>query len=192
MDLSLHQRRVCVIGDNADIGQICGDAFAAEGATLIAAERAEDADVVVAIERTFPPVAHEQISAAQLTAAWADIEHMAAVYRRALPRMKQQQWGRLIYVGSLAAKELSEQPEHIGRAVGLGALGMQKTLSGEIGPFGITCNSVLWDPRYLQGAERASGLTAIGAATAFLASDGAAYLTGISMTIDHAQSAGTF
>jgi NAD(P)-dependent dehydrogenase (short-subunit alcohol dehydrogenase family) len=168
MDLALQLRRVCVVGDNLEIGQACKDIFAAEGATLVAANSASQADIIVIIERNFSALPHEDVHAQQLTTAWSDIEDMASIYRRALPHMKQQRWGRLIYVGSLAAKEVSDQPGYESRAIALGALGMQKALSGEMGPFGVTCNSVPWSAYSMQGNTYTAGLTAIGAAVAFL------------------------
>ena len=87
--------------------------------------------------------------------------------REVAPGMKEKKWGRIVTLGSIAAKE----PHHIipmpiHNLVRPAAHGLSKTLSNELGKFGITVNTVgtgriaTTDPQgsfrrtYREGAER--------------------------------------
>ncbi len=131
--------------------------------------------------------------------------------RAVLPHMKQQRWGRIINFTSRSLKEPIPNLI-ISNAVRLAVGGMAKTLAGEVAPFGITvnnlCPGVTSTDRAIElAAERAArkaitvadelAATAsqipIGrlarpeeqaAAAAFLASDLAGYITGVSLLVD--------
>jgi len=119
-----------------------------------------------------------------------------------LPGMKQQRWGRIISITSMAVK----QPVNnliLSNSVRASVVGLIKTLSNELGMYNITVNNVM--PGYTE-TERlkeliennpsfASAKTEIplgrfgkpeefAAAVAFLASDRASYITGVSLAID--------
>jgi 3-oxoacyl-[acyl-carrier protein] reductase len=142
-----------------------------------------------------------------------DLTFLSAVrlIRGVLPDMKAQQWGRIINFTSRALKEPIPNLI-ISNAVRLAVGGMAKTLAGEVAPHGITVNNICPGPtttdRALElAANRAEqkgismeeelSLTAqnipLGrlarpeepaAAAAFLASETAGYITGISLLID--------
>jgi 3-oxoacyl-[acyl-carrier protein] reductase len=119
-----------------------------------------------------------------------------------LPGMKEKKWGRIIAITSQAVK----QPVNnliLSNAVRSSVAGLMKSLSNELGVYGITVNSVL--PGYTRTARMAKliesnpsfssvateiPLGRIGtpeefaAAVSFLASDRASYITGISLPID--------
>lgn len=131
--------------------------------------------------------------------------------RAVLPDMKEQQWGRIINFTSRALKE-PIPGLMISNAVRLAVAGMAKTLAGEVAAYGITVNNLCPGPttteRALElAANRAEkkGITVeeelaqtardipLGrlarpeeqaAAAAFLASEWAGYITGISLLVD--------
>jgi 3-oxoacyl-[acyl-carrier protein] reductase len=119
-----------------------------------------------------------------------------------LPAMKQKQWGRIIAITSQAVK----QPVNnlvLSNSVRASVAGLIKTLSNEVGQFNITVNNVM--PGYTE-TERlkkllkndpafASGKSEIplgrfgrpeefAAAVAFLASERASFITGVSLAVD--------
>jgi len=119
-----------------------------------------------------------------------------------LPGMKQQRWGRIISITSMAVK----QPVNnliLSNSVRASVVGLIKTLSNELGMYNITVNNVM--PGYTETARLkeliennpsfASAKTEIplgrfgkpeefAAAVAFLASERASYITGVSLAVD--------
>jgi 3-oxoacyl-[acyl-carrier protein] reductase len=119
-----------------------------------------------------------------------------------LPGMKQQQWGRIISITSMAVK----QPVNnliLSNSVRASVVGLIKTLSNELGVYNITVNNVM--PGYTETARLkeliennpsfASAKAEIplgrfgkpeefAAAVTFLASQRAGYITGVSLAID--------
>jgi 3-oxoacyl-[acyl-carrier protein] reductase len=127
-----------------------------------------------------------------------------------LPGMKQQQWGRIISITSIAAK----QPVNnliLSNSVRASVVGLIKTLSNELGKFNITVNNVM--PGYTEtdrlkelmekNSSFASAKTEVplgrfgkpeefAAAVAFLASERASYITGVSLAVDGGWIKGVF
>lgn len=130
---------------------------------------------------------------------------------RVLPGMRERKWGRIIAVGSSGV--VTPLPNLAASNIGRAALsGLLKTLANEVGPDGVTCNMVLpgrIDTDRIQqldtlAAERqGKAVEAVrdgskasipvgrygtveefGAATAFLASQQAAYITGSQIRVD--------
>lgn len=119
-----------------------------------------------------------------------------------LPGMKAQRWGRIISITSQAVK----QPVNnliLSNSVRSSVVGLMKTLSNELGEYNITVNNVM--PGYTQTARLtkliadAAALAAItkeiplgrlgqpeefAAAVAFLASERASFITGVSLAVD--------
>jgi 3-oxoacyl-[acyl-carrier protein] reductase len=119
-----------------------------------------------------------------------------------LPGMKQQGWGRIISITSMAVK----QPVNnlvLSNAVRASVVGLVKTLSNELATYNVTVNNVM--PGYTEtdrlkeliekDPSFASAKTQIpmgrfgkpeefAAAVAFLASERASYITGVSLAID--------
>jgi 3-oxoacyl-[acyl-carrier protein] reductase len=119
-----------------------------------------------------------------------------------LPGMKQQRWGRIISITSITVK----QPVNnllLSNSVRASVTGLIKTLANELGMYNITANNVL--PGYTE-TERLKDLMSnspsfasvkneiplgrfgtpaeFAAAVAFLASERASYITGISLQVD--------
>lgn len=138
---------------------------------------------------------------------------MSAVYfaRAVLPRMRQNRWGRFITITSVSVKQPIDGLM-LSNSVRAAVAGLAKTLANEYGPDGITVNNVC--PGYTltdrleelaatlaQDAgmpretiyERWSAQTPLrrlgrpeefAAAVAFLASERAAYINGVSLAVD--------
>jgi 3-oxoacyl-[acyl-carrier protein] reductase len=119
-----------------------------------------------------------------------------------LPGMKQQRWGRIISITSMAVK----QPVNnlvLSNSVRVSVVGLMKTLSNELGPYTITVNNVM--PGYTETdrlkelIESSPSFTSVkteiplgrfgkpeelAAAVSFLASERASYITGVSLAVD--------
>ena len=119
-----------------------------------------------------------------------------------LPGMKERRWGRIISISSVAVK----QPVPgliLSNSVRTSIVGLVRTLANEVAPFGVTVNNVLpgytatermtkladTDPSFATVSadipmERLGTPQEFAAAVAFLASDRASYITGVSMPVD--------
>lgn len=120
-----------------------------------------------------------------------------------LPYMKQNKWGRIILITSLAAKEPITNLT-VSNGLRAGLLGLMKSISHEIGRYGITINALL--PGYTR-TERLSELqideaeiisqipvgrlgepSELAALATFLSSTQAAFITGQAIACDGGQS----
>jgi 3-oxoacyl-[acyl-carrier protein] reductase len=119
-----------------------------------------------------------------------------------IPGMKKNQWGRIIAITSMAVKQ--PVPNLIlSNSVRASVAGLIKTLASELGSFGITANTVMpgyTDTERLQklmekNPDFSSNLKGVplgrvgkpeefAAAVAFLASERASYITGVSLAVD--------
>lgn len=117
----------------------------------------------------------------------------------ALPGMKERRWGRILLVTSVAAREPMAGLT-ISNGLRAGLLGLAKSLSVEVAPFGVTVNGLL--PGYTDTErlrelqvpyEKISASVPAGrvgkpeefaALAAFLASEPAAYITGQAVACD--------
>jgi len=127
-----------------------------------------------------------------------------------LPGMKQQRWGRIISITSMAVK----QPVNnlvLSNAVRVSVVGLIKTLANELAMYNITVNNVM--PGYTE-TDRLKELIEsnpsfasvkaeiplgrfgkpeeLAAAVSFLASERASYITGVSLAVDGGWIKGTF
>ena len=131
--------------------------------------------------------------------------------RLVLPGMQQRQWGRLIHLTSLVAKQPQDELV-ISSTLRAGLSGLTKVMANQFGPDNITVNAVLtghiFTDRQRQVADirtRERGITheeyfrqaaaeiplrrlgeprELGEVVAFLASERASYLTGVSLQVD--------
>lgn len=119
-----------------------------------------------------------------------------------LPGMKEKRWGRIVTITSQAVK----QPVNnliLSNSVRASVVGLMKTLSNELGEYNITVNNVM--PGYtetarltklIEGNPAFASVTKeiplarfgqpeeFAAAVAFLASERASYITGVSLAVD--------
>ena len=127
---------------------------------------------------------------------------VVSLIRGVLPGMKDNEWGRIITITSQAVKQPVENLI-LSNTVRASVVGLMKTLATELGPHNITVNNVM--PGYTQ-TNRLKKLIAanptfneaineiplkrfgnpeeFAAAVAFLASDRASYITGVSLPVD--------
>jgi 3-oxoacyl-[acyl-carrier protein] reductase len=69
----------------------------------------------------------------------------SAVVRAVAPAMQQRRWGRIVTVGSRAVKmplRSDEVPYVLANTTRVAAVGLSKTLANELGPYGITVNTI--------------------------------------------------
>lgn len=117
--------------------------------------------------------------------------------RLALPGMKEARWGRIINLLSLSVKSVLNNSV-LSTATRLGVVGMSKLLADEAAQHGITVNNIatgiiLTDRVRKMSMEHLSETVParrlgrpeeLGALVAFLASEQAAYITGVTIPID--------
>jgi 3-oxoacyl-[acyl-carrier protein] reductase len=118
-------------------------------------------------------------SADPLHEAWHSVEMAIDVYRSAIPRMAARRWGRFVWVGSSASRSLDAAATGADEHAAVVALAMRaagKVLASEVGQFNVTANSVL------HGGDATP--EDVAATVAFLCSDGAGYITGVTITVD--------
>jgi 3-oxoacyl-[acyl-carrier protein] reductase len=148
--------------------------------------------------------------------AWADatalvLSSVVEFCRAVLPGMKERRWGRILNVGSIAAKQPVDNLM-LSNSIRAAVIGFARTLANEVAPFGITVNTLL--PGFTatdrmvelsevtatkegitpeQALARYTGSVPMGrmgeprefaALAAFLASERASYITGQSMAVD--------
>ena len=82
----------------------------------------------------------------------------AAFVRAAVPDMKRNRWGRIVTVGSRSVKQplrTHEVPYVLANTHRIAAVGLSKTLANELGPHGITVNTIGTGP-FDTGAQQTS------------------------------------
>jgi len=125
-----------------------------------------------------------------------------SLIRGVLPGMKKQKWGRIISITSQAVKQPVENLI-LSNSVRASVVGMLKTLSSELGSYNITVNNVM--PGYTKTnrlnnliknnpsfksaineipLKRFGNPQEFAVAVAFLASERASYITGVSLPVD--------
>lgn len=181
MDLGLAGRCVVLCGDDAVL-TACAEALAAEGAP--AAASPEGGDIVVAAATRRPGSQLLTADEAGLYDAWADVTRAVDAYHAALPRMLGRGWGRFVWIGSAQARSVDADDDELAAVTTLGLQGLHKVLTAESADRGVTANTVL------RGGP--AGDDDIAAAVAFLCSTGAAYLSGVTLTVDAGVGSGVF
>lgn len=168
--------------------------------TQTAMEKIGGADIVVINTGGPPKGAFEAVTSEQWNEGFQSLWMSTVdVMNIVLPYMKKNKWGRILLITSAAAKEpIAELTISNGLRAGL--LGLARSLSHEVAPYGITVNSLLpghTDTERLTNlgidkskivahipAGRLGTTREFGALGAFLASDLAGFITGQGIVAD--------
>jgi 3-oxoacyl-[acyl-carrier protein] reductase len=197
----------------APIGLVADVSNAAGGAGFIAAasEALGASPDIVVTNAGGPPPGNFAATAVEAYPAALDLNLMSVVgmCKAAVPAMQERGWGRVVAITSLAAKQPMAQLI-LSNTARAGVAGFLKTLAREVASSGVTVNSVLpglhATPRVTQiyGDARQSSAAAdipagvfgdpddFGRVIAFLCSDHARFVTGVSIPIDGGADAGVF
>jgi hypothetical protein len=176
VNFQLDGRSVAICGPSDGALAACTQALVAEGAVL-AQSSVATADIVIAEGQRRPDSDLLELTGPdELYAAWDDVTAAVDTFRAAVGHMTQQRWGRLVWIGSAQAKSVDAESDELGAIVSLGMLGLNKVVTGELGPSNITANAVL------RGGTATDEQVAD--AVAFLCSEGASYLSGVTITVD--------
>jgi 3-oxoacyl-[acyl-carrier protein] reductase len=184
MDLGLKGRTALVTPGDDAIGAACARVLAGEGAAVVTGAVSGPVDIVVAHGPGGPTDLMAVTSAAELHDAFDPVVATVELYRRVLPSMAANGWGRLVWVGTATSRSLDAGDDELGAIATLAMRSVGKVAASEVGPSGITANAVLY------GGEATDDDVA--AAVAFLCSEGAGYITGVSLTVDGAAGASVF
>jgi 3-oxoacyl-[acyl-carrier protein] reductase len=146
-----------------------------------------------------------------LSGVESTLMNVVRLSRLVIPGMRERRWGRIIHLTSLVAKQPMDELT-ISSTLRAGLSGLTKTMANQVGPHNITVNAILTghiltDRQYAladvrvkergitheeyfasQAAEiplrRSGEPREIGEAVAFLASERASYVTGVSLQVD--------
>lgn len=198
MDLGLNNRIAVVAAVDADDRAACAATLGAEGCQVVTVETLGSAATAVegvlreqgridAVVMYLPIHSGRAALGSGLEAlyeSWSAVEAVAAAFRAAVPAMTEQRWGRLVSVTSSGAKWLGDEVDEPDAVAGLGVLGMHKAAVADVARFGISVNAVLRDT--------ASSAEDVAGTVAFLLAESAAYLQGITLSLDGAHSSAIF
>jgi len=146
-----------------------------------------------------------------LSGVESTLMNVVRLSRMVIPGMRERRWGRIIHLTSLVAKQPIDELT-ISSTLRAGLSGLTKTMANQAGPHNITVNAILTgfiltDRQYALADVRAQeqGITheeyfagqaaevplrrigeprELGEVVAFLASERASYLTGVSLQVD--------
>jgi 3-oxoacyl-[acyl-carrier protein] reductase len=146
-----------------------------------------------------------------LSGVESTLMNVVRLSRLVIPGMRERRWGRIIHLTSLAAKQPVDELT-ISSTLRAGLSGLTKTMANQVGPHNITVNAILTghiltDRQYALADVRVKerGIThdeyfagqaaetplrrigeprELGEVVAFLASERASYVTGVSLQVD--------
>jgi 3-oxoacyl-[acyl-carrier protein] reductase len=118
-----------------------------------------------------------------------------------LPGMKKRRWGRVINISSRAGRTYLTQASVFYAASKAGLIGLTRSIAGEYGPYGVTCNAIapgrIRTPMSDLSASDTHGFSLaelrvgrigesseIGAAVSYLAAESSGFITGVVLDIN--------
>jgi 3-oxoacyl-[acyl-carrier protein] reductase len=176
MDFGLSGRTAFLLGESTSTTNACARELQSEGVRVASFDDADRADIVVAFAHVRAGSNAVEATLEDLYVSWDRVVDAVAAYRRALPHMRLQQWGRFVWVGSAASRSLDADEDDLNVVATLGVRALHKVIAVDEGPANILANTVL----------RGTDVTDqdVADAVAFLCSQGAGYLTGVTLTVD--------
>jgi NAD(P)-dependent dehydrogenase (short-subunit alcohol dehydrogenase family) len=176
MDFAIEGKRAHLTGIDGGLHDACARALTAEGVVL--ADAPEGCDIVIAAATSdrLTRSAFADDALTQLREGWGGVVDAVTAYRAALPTMVERHWGRFVWIGSGLAKSVDGDTDEIDAVATLGMLGLHKVITGEEAPNNVTANTVL------RGGAVSDDEVA--AAVAFFCSQGAGYLSGVTIGVD--------
>lgn len=174
MDLGIAGRRAMLIGLGRGMHDACSSALEAEGVRV--GEHGEPDIVVAGWSEPAGKSLLQVGSAEELHRAWDAVETSLGIYRASIAAMEARGWGRFVWVGPSSAKSLDSHDDDLGAVTSLAMLAAHKLVTSEAGASHLTANAVLY------GGDVADADVA--SAVCFLCSEGAAYMSGVAITVD--------
>jgi NAD(P)-dependent dehydrogenase (short-subunit alcohol dehydrogenase family) len=193
MDLGLDRHVVVIASADTVERGACLALLSSEGARVAVVEKLGEA--VAAVERCIsefgridgvviclPPSDTELLAAsvADLYDSWSSVEFVAAAFRAAVPTMIDQGSGRLLSVVTNSVKWLADDTDELGVLAGLGVLGLHKAAVADVARHGISVNAVL--------RGDSADPDELAATIAFMLSENAGYMQGVTISLDGAAS----
>ena len=183
MDLGLEGRRALLFGMGADVREACRRALESEG-TSVGYAGPSDGPVTdglpdIVVTGWAGPRGSNILdvgTAEELHRAWDAVESSVEIYQASLPGMEANGWGRFVWVGPASAKSLDSYVDDLGAATSLAMLAVNKLVTSEDGASNLTANAVLY------GGDASD--EDVAAAVCFLCSEGAGYMSGVTITVD--------
>ncbi|MGE3833803.1 MAG: hypothetical protein AB7H43_03345 [Acidimicrobiia bacterium] len=176
MDLGIEGRAAFVVGADHGVGRACAGARAAEGVRLVDQPDPGCDNVVAHGEPRAGSSLLADGAIDDLREAWGSVVDTVAWYRAALPGMVERRWGRFVWIGTAQAKSVDGDDDEVDAVVSLGMMGLHKVVTGEEAPNNVIANTVL------RGGDATDDDVAN--VVAFLCSQGAGYLSGVTVTVD--------
>jgi NAD(P)-dependent dehydrogenase (short-subunit alcohol dehydrogenase family) len=183
MDLGIARKRAYVVAAADGLGAACAQALVDEGAQL--SDRIEESDIVVVFAAATPSGSLLSASSLHdLRFGWSSVVAAVDLYRQAAGAMTTRGWGRFVWVGSALAKSMNGGDGEIDAVLSLGMMGLHKVVTAELAASNVTANTVL------RGGS--AGDHEVADAVVFLCSQGAGYLSGVTVTVDGGLGAAMF
>jgi 3-oxoacyl-[acyl-carrier protein] reductase len=183
MDLGLQGRRALLFGMGEDVREACRRGLESEGASVgytgPSYGPVADGPPDIVVSGWAGPRGSNILdvdAAEELHRAWDAVESSVEIYRAALPGMEASGWGRFVWVGPASAKSLDSYVDDLGAATSLAMLAVNKLVTSEAGASNLTANAVLY------GGDVSD--EDVAAAVCFLCSEGAGYISGVTITVD--------
>lgn len=184
MDLGLEGRLAALYGLSGGIRGACREALESEGAHVSEdgphrGDHPTDADPEIVVSGWSGRAGSSLLdvsTAEELHRAWDTVEACLGIYRTTMPAMEAHGWGRFVWVGPASARSLDSHVDDLGAAMSLAMLAVNKLVTAEAGASNLTANAVLY------GGDASDDDVA--AAVCFLCSEGAGYMSGVTITVD--------